>query len=806
MRVRSVGLLAGFSLLGLANVVNAADETTRVAAAQSATKSETTLEEILVTARRQTESAQDVPLVVQALTSDQLSKLNIRTFQEITTLVPGLTLSATGRSQDTTTSLRGIQFNVAASGFNGTIENYYNDAPTTGSFLYQAMFDVGQIEVLRGPQGTLRGRSVPSGSITVTPHRPDLNEFGGYVYATANDIGTTNVNGAVNFPIVDGKLAVRIAALSESGDNNRVTSINSPNIPPSNKTQAGRVSIRFEPIDTLSILLGFSRLNQRLYGYTQMESANIADPSQPASPVTIKAKDRLSPQIVPGTTLNTFDVYNVQADWTVLRHKISYVGSKTNYENVATGPDETTGFFAAYPSAVYNSGQYTFTHAYQETHELRIASAEPVFGHLDYVFGGFSNRGNPPTDLTSKTLIFLTPGAISPSTGFTIVNTPVLRRGTSKEDSVFANFTLRLLENNALELSLGGRRISYKATGHTIISGAEPPGSAQNDSFHHDIYNASAKYRINPNIMAYVSTGTSWRPGISVVGDFSVAQSSLERSFLVLPPETSRSYEAGVKTNWLDNRLMLNGTIYHQDFTNYPWRSPSGVFYVNYSAAAPTVPALASFNFVGAEPVKVDGLEVEAAYRAGQHFNVGGTASYAYGKIENGVVPCNDYAPRDGVPDSTGTVPTVATILATGQNLSGCAASYRAALAPLFSASVQSEYTRELKNGYGGFLRGLLSYYGDSQNDPTNALDDVKSYSLLNLYLGVRDPKGAWEVSLYGKNIANTVRVLSRGSTPITVNYRTLAGAQTITSTYRGVTTTAPREVGVNFNYAFGSK
>lgn len=119
---------------------------------------------------------------------------------------------------------------------------------------------------------------------------------------------------------------------------------------------------------------------------------------------------------------------------------------------------------------------------------------------------------------------------------------------------------------------------------------------------------------------------------------------------------------------------------------------------------------------------------------------------------------------------------------------------------------MQSEYRLPLNQNIDSYVRGLFSLYGDSQNDPTSMIDDIDSYGLLNLYLGLRSRTGAWEVSIYGKNITETERVLTRDSTPLTTSYRVLATAATGVTTYRRITVTEPREFGLNLRYSFGSR
>jgi iron complex outermembrane receptor protein len=99
-------------------------------------------------------------------------------------------------------------------------------------------------------------------------------------------------------------------------------------------------------------------------------------------------------------------------------------------------------------------------------------------------------------------------------------------------------------------------------------------------------------------------------------------------------------------------------------------------------------------------------------------------------------------------------------------------------------------------------VRGLFTYVPDNPNVPTNRFDEVNAYSLLNLYLGLRDPDGAWELSVFGKNITNTGRVLSRGDQALT----TFGQVNAAYGRYVDAVFTRPREFGVNLRVAFGSR
>lgn len=201
MRILGSLALAGVSLLAISTPV----------LAQSASEGAYADDEIIVQARRKDESLQEVPLSVQAVTGADLQKLELRTFQDLTAVVPGLNLNRATNGIQNTVTMRGVSFNPTAAGPQTAVELYRNDVVTNSSALFQALYDIGQVEVLRGPQGTLRGRATPSGSISITTRKPNLSEVGGYVSGAVAEGGKWTLEGAVNVPILADRLGVRVA-------------------------------------------------------------------------------------------------------------------------------------------------------------------------------------------------------------------------------------------------------------------------------------------------------------------------------------------------------------------------------------------------------------------------------------------------------------------------------------------------------------------------------------------------------------------------------------------------------------------
>jgi iron complex outermembrane receptor protein len=761
---------------------------------------------IIVEARRKDERLEDVPLTVNAVTSEDLQKLNIRDMKDITGVVPGLVLNPGNRTTGAVSSLRGLSVDVNSSGANGSVEFYLNDAPTPAGGVLQSMFDVGQIEVLRGPQGTLRGRASPSGSITVTTRKADMDNWGGFVQGTVNDIGTVNLQAALNAPVIPGILAVRLAGLVDRNEGNRVSSLTNSTLEPSNKTNAGRISLRATPLDGLELNFTYTRMVRNSIIWDQMESANLATGTALAAGSTlVTARDRKAVSNVPNDNHMGFKIFNWQAQYSFLGQRLNYVGSTFKQNLYSTEPGDKGNYFdSTWPGDgslpnnnrsyatlasglnVQNVAQASHSYSNYYNHEVRLSSEERIFGMFDYVIGGFKQKGRPFTDLVNaasvnvnpatKTLLSLTPQVIN-------------RRGYTRETSFFGNLTLHLGEKT--EFSGGARHIKY--TTNTNYANVADPDPARKDKFNTWIWSASAKHRFSDDLMVYANAGSSWRVGSgtnALILSRSINPANIKdpylASLIAFTPEKSKSYEIGIRSNWLDRKVTLNISAFKQDFQGYIF--PISPFYIrDYNPTTSTygTPVLTISTIAAPVPAKVKGIEAEISARPAEGLNLGATIAYAKAKMSNATVPC---AP----PTQPGATEQVAQ----------CTRSQSAGRMSPFSASLQGEYTHALNDGMNGFVRMLMPIYGNSTNDPANPYDDVKSYSLTNVYLGVRAEDGSWEVSGYVKNLFNTFRVTDRAATAANIR----VNGVTTFSNYRAISSTDPRELGLTARFAFGSR
>lgn len=154
------------------------------AAAQTA-PDESSGDEIIVTARRTAENQQDVPMSLTAISGDTLREQNVTMVSDLARLVPSLNFSADLSRNNVTFAMRGQRETRTSPGTGGgpAVVPYFAEAPSRAIGPGQ-FFDLQNVQVLKGPQGTLFGQNTTGGAILFEPQRP-TNEFEGYVMGTA---------------------------------------------------------------------------------------------------------------------------------------------------------------------------------------------------------------------------------------------------------------------------------------------------------------------------------------------------------------------------------------------------------------------------------------------------------------------------------------------------------------------------------------------------------------------------------------------------------------------------------------------
>jgi len=162
------------------------------------------LEEIVVTARRKEESLQEVPISIIAMSGEYLRNNNIDKFEDIQYHAPGLKITSSGTNdQEPIISLRGQRPTEAIISIEPAVHVYFNDvviSPSSGSNV--SLYDLQNVQVLKGPQGTLFGRNSTGGAILFSPTKPG-DELDGFVQFGAGNYNRVETEFGVNVPVSD---------------------------------------------------------------------------------------------------------------------------------------------------------------------------------------------------------------------------------------------------------------------------------------------------------------------------------------------------------------------------------------------------------------------------------------------------------------------------------------------------------------------------------------------------------------------------------------------------------------------------
>src|SRR4051812_44788018 len=191
-----------------------------VRAQQPADTNAAVLEEVVVTAQKRAERLQDVPVSITALSADQLVSLKLNSGTDIAKYTPNLRISNAGNEDQPKISIRGVSqfdFNLNASSPTGV---FYDEVYIASQFLGgPQIYDMQRVEVLRGPQGTLFGKNTTAGAVDFITRSPSFGaERNAYVSGEAGSNDYYRFEGATDVPLVEGKLAARLAFNTSQSD------------------------------------------------------------------------------------------------------------------------------------------------------------------------------------------------------------------------------------------------------------------------------------------------------------------------------------------------------------------------------------------------------------------------------------------------------------------------------------------------------------------------------------------------------------------------------------------------------------
>lgn len=214
------------------------------------------LEEIVVTANKIEQSLQEVPLAVSAINGDELANSGVAEAADLSARVPNLQVSSPYSNIQPNFSLRGIsvgnEFNANQASPIGVYvdQNYLSARFAHGMQLY----DIDQVEVLRGPQGTLYGRNTTGGVINVITKKPQLDGMEGVITAKLGNFDSRELSGAMDAELVDDVLGVRIAGTWSESDS-QIENLGAGDDYRASDSQAARASLLWLINDAMELTL-----------------------------------------------------------------------------------------------------------------------------------------------------------------------------------------------------------------------------------------------------------------------------------------------------------------------------------------------------------------------------------------------------------------------------------------------------------------------------------------------------------------------------------------------------------------------
>jgi iron complex outermembrane receptor protein len=694
---------------------------TAFALALPAQAEETAVGEVIVTAQKKSENINDVPLSVTAVQGQKLDAFrssggDIRVFSA---RVPSLTLESSFGRTFPRPYIRGLgntDFDLNAS---QPVSFVYDEVVLENPVLKGfPLFDIDQVEVLRGPQGTLFGRNTPAGVLKFDSAKP-TKDFTGYGSASYATYSTINLEGAVSGPILGETLTGRLSGLYQHRDDwvdNTFTG--EKNVSEGYDQFALRGQLLWAPTDQFSALLNAHY--QHLDGTPRLFRANIIAvgggfvPGFKRDEIAQDAQPR-AVQKVESSGVNLKLNYKLGADGPEITsitaferlHTYSRADVDGGYGAVFAPPSGPG--FIPFPSetadAIPMLGQFS-----QET---RLTGKT---GALGYTLGAFYFREDVKID--SYDYNTLAGGA---QDGF------AYQHQTTESWAGFANLDYqvndRLSVGGGLRLSwdkknfLAQRTVSPFGAGPTPVLTASPSSSELS-------YNVSATYAATDNLNLYARVARGYRaPSIQgrvLFGD----------SISVADKETEMSYEAGVKGKLPDARVRFDADVFYYRATDLQLTAVGGGANFNRLLNADHAEGY-GFEF-NAEAEPIDRLVLTAGF------------SYNHTKLDDPNLYTQPCASGCTVLDPAG--PIAGTVSIDGNPLPN---------APKWIANVTAGYAWPMASGeifvftdwaYRSKINFFLYQSAEYQDD--HLLEG-------GLRLGYRAAGGAWEVAAFGRNITN---------------------------------------------------
>jgi iron complex outermembrane recepter protein len=719
----------------------------------------TSIDEIVVTANKlNAQRVLDIPASIQAISGDALQNAGVSGIMGIAGEIPGLSIQDLGPG-DKKYVIRGIN-----STGDSTTGVYYGEAVISGSNSDDGggfesdirLYDMDRVEVLRGPQGTLYGASSMSGTIRFIPKAPDLNNLGGYVTLegseTAQASGNYNINGAVNLPIIDGVLALRMVGwkLYDSGYINQIrvgtgvtgiSNIAAPGKPPNYETEpvaalgylkgvndddvgGGRAILRFQPTDKLTIDATYT---------AQTETSGGSSRYTPAGTTAFSGGPILPVQ---GCDLCNTDV--TQSPWSdnlkVFGATVTYDTGTGTVTGTANQYDRRTDFtFDSTPVLVSFAipvPAETFEPRDREVTSSEIRYASAFDSPVNFVAGVYREHEHQVlnVDVIATNGLGLPTGPFCNNNScdaltYPGVGTTFFGRTDDRSTTSYAGFgeaTWKITD--AWTAVAGIRYFTESLEGvqtQTHPFGGFPPGPTlvplpdPNETFNKVTWKANLSYKFSESLLGYGTVSTGFRSG-----GLNAVSEPFEPIPAAYSPDSLTNFEVGAKGRLFGGLFDYQADVYYIRWSNIQVQetTPDGAFVYQGNAGE----------------AKVKGVEFEFTAHPMQYLTANFAGSYTDAYLSQGATAAQ-YLLNPTLGLSGDPIPNV----------------------PKYELNLGLSYRRPIVNGWDGMVAADATYR-DAENSyfPSNSFNiPLAPYTLVGLRMGVIE--GPWSVTAFARNLTN---------------------------------------------------
>lgn len=666
------------------------------------------LEEVVITAQRRPELAQDVPISISVASGQALQDAGFHDLTDIQHIDPAVQYDPNngGSFQIRGVGTQAWDFSTEQS-VSVVVDDVVQDLPREPGLT--SLTDIERIEVLRGPQGIQFGQNATAGVISVITKRPRLGELSGDLTAEYGEREDEKFQGNLNAPFGDAG-AVRISGYYQGQNGLGRYTVLGENLG-KYEEYGTRAKLLVQPTETLNFLLtGDVDVHHDDNCYTLLSAVNPFAAFAAAAGVTVGPHNVDSASaaecVLDYRTEGASLVGNLDVGSSTLT-SVSAYEDLTYTQAAPIESDPVTRVFAP-----INNNDID---AHKLSEELRLTS--PSGGLLTYVAGLYVNR--LVTGAASEQALMipgLPPGFLAANTNAAGVPSPglLLDDAVAESEAAFATVTIRPARR--LELVLGGRLthdlssqgVAYEsiATGYQAIGTGPTPnpprGSRSATNFS---YRVAPTLKLVDNAIAFVTYSTGYKaPGVAYVG---AVYSPFRR-------ETVGDFEVGVKSELLDRKLRLNADVFREEFKNFQAQDQQGIYFVVLNAGG----------------LRSEGAELELEWQASHLLTLHTSVSYA------------DAVFTDFLYTNNGVTAQLA-----GQPLTS-APKWATTAGATFSTPVAPDLELDATVDYA--WRGTTYLHLD---DPGS---EEGSYGLLQARLGFGPPNGRWRAGVYGRNLTNS--------------------------------------------------